>query len=170
MKISYLILPIFFLSLTISGYNQTANDYLDRGNEAKQSNTKIFYYSKAIALDPNFALAYLNRGVTKVELEDYVGALADLNKAIEIKSQNDYSYVVALVNRGDVKMHLNDYQGAISDYNKYLKIYPDGGDILYKRAIAKLKIGLNDSACLDLRKAGDMGIEGTYELIKKYCQ
>ena len=38
-------------------------------------------YDHAIALDPDFALAYVNRGNTRVYLEDYEGAVDDYQRA-----------------------------------------------------------------------------------------
>ena len=40
--------------------------------------------TKAIELNPNDAKAYYNRGLAKSDLQDYKGAIADFNKAIEL--------------------------------------------------------------------------------------
>ena len=39
---------------------------------------------KAIELDPNYALAYTNRGLAKAHLKQYSEAIADYDKAIEL--------------------------------------------------------------------------------------
>ena len=56
----------------------------------------IVDYTKAIELDPEYALAYDNRGASKYYLEDYKGAIEDHTKAIEL----DPEYVYAYFNRG----------------------------------------------------------------------
>ncbi|MBC8301295.1 MAG: tetratricopeptide repeat protein, partial [Pelagibacterales bacterium] len=65
-------------------------------------------YNKAIELNPNFAIAYVNRGYSKMNLKDYNGAIADFTKAIEI----DHNDVKAYENRGYSKNRLEDYYGA----------------------------------------------------------
>ena len=41
-------------------------------------------YDKAIKLNPDYALAYTNRGLAKAQLKQYSEAIADLDKAIEL--------------------------------------------------------------------------------------
>ena len=41
-------------------------------------------FTKAIQLDPNYAIAYNNRGLAKYELGDKKGAIGDYNEAIRI--------------------------------------------------------------------------------------
>ena len=64
----------------------------------------IANYTKAIKIDPNYADAYINRGLAKDNLEDYYGAIADYNKAIEL----DPNDAVAYYNRGVVKEIINE--------------------------------------------------------------
>ena len=57
---------------------------------------------------------YLNRGVSKDDLQDYTGAIADYTKAIEI----DPNLAQAYYNRGLSKYNLQDYYGACQDARK----------------------------------------------------
>ena len=75
----------------------TAQVYLTRGDAAQDAQEKISYYSKAIALDPNYAIAYNNRGSVYYDLDEYRLALNDYNKAIALKPD----YAIAFNNRGD---------------------------------------------------------------------
>ena len=52
---------------------------------------------------------------------DKEGAIADYNKAIEIKPD----YALAYNNRGNARYNLGDKEGAIADYNKAIEIKPD---------------------------------------------
>jgi tetratricopeptide (TPR) repeat protein len=58
--------------------------------------------------------AFLNRGVVREKLGDFSGALADYDRAIDLRSDNP----LAFNNRGLIKHRLGDYQGALSDFNR----------------------------------------------------
>lgn len=57
-------------------------------------------------------LDYLARGITKTLLNDYYGALDDLNKCIELDPSNSEAYYT----RGSIKLKLNDESGANEDF------------------------------------------------------
>jgi hypothetical protein len=40
----------------------------------------------------------------------------------------------------------------------------------FKRGLLKLMSGQKESGCIDLSKAGELGMVIVYEEIKKYCQ
>jgi tetratricopeptide (TPR) repeat protein len=111
-----------------------AKEYYDEGcklrykfqeyQEYKNPNTynnAVYYFSKAIELNPNYANAYLFRGEFKSYLKDYMGALEDYNKAASIDPHNADVYW----KRHIVKEILNDYQGAIADCTEIIKIKYD---------------------------------------------
>ena len=77
---------------------------------------------------------YLNKGIEKDVLEDYVGAIAAYTKAIELNPKLERSYF----NRGLAKDNLHDYLGAIADYSKALEINPKDSDAYYNRGAARL--------------------------------
>ena len=41
-------------------------------------------FSMAIEIEPQFAAAYSNRGLSKTELKDYQGSISDYDKALEL--------------------------------------------------------------------------------------
>ena len=53
-------------------------------NERGEYHEAIAAFTRAIELDPTFALAYSNRGRAYIELEQYEEAIADYDKAIEL--------------------------------------------------------------------------------------
>lgn len=67
------------------------------------------------------ATGYANRAIEKEKKGDFDGALADFDKAIELKPD----FVDAYIERGDVKYRIKNYFGAIVDYNKAAKLKPD---------------------------------------------
>ncbi len=39
----------------------------------------------------------------------------------------------------------------------------------YNRGLAKIQLGQKNSGCLDLSKAGELGVDKVYEVIREYC-
>jgi len=70
-------------------------------------------------LEHNNSDTYYWRGVAKMELQDYSGAIDDYSKAIDSGigvSASRYSF------RGGAKLRINDIEGAIQDYLKAIEI------------------------------------------------
>jgi len=105
-------------------------------------------YSQAIDIKPH-PFAYVGRGVARGNLGDDSGALADYNKAIEIKPD----YAEAYNNRGVARRNLGDYSGALADYNKAIEIKPDYADAYYNRGVARRNLGDYSGALADYNKA-----------------
>ena len=109
--------------LALNKYNMACDKV-----SSKNYRGAIADYSKAIALQPNFADAYYSRGNSKLQLKDYIGAIADYSKAIELKPDNADAYY----NRGNSKILPKDYNGAIIDYSKAIELnIPEKQNINY---------------------------------------
>lgn len=66
----------------------SAEKFYNDGNDLykiKKFQEALEKFTAAIALKPNYANAYNNRGLVKVQLKDTSGAIADYTKAIELK-------------------------------------------------------------------------------------
>ena len=123
-------------------------------------------FSKSTA-NPKNVEDYFNKGVEKYDVKDYIGAIAEFTKAIEL---NDLQFPEAYFNRGVAKFKLEDYKGAVIDYTKALENNPAYAKAYYNRGIAKIKLSEKESACLDLRKAEELGYVKANEYIKVYCK
>jgi tetratricopeptide (TPR) repeat protein len=108
---------------------------------------------------------YYNRGVLKHDLEDYIGAISDFNKAIDINPNDDSAFFNRAVSKGKLK----DYIGAIVDFSKAIEINPSKAKYYYYRGIGKLLLHQKNSGCLDLSKAGALGMDEAYDSIRKFC-
>jgi len=112
----------------------SAEEYFYSGYE--KSIYKDYYgaisdYTKAIELNPTYAMAYYNRGVIKNELKDYERSIKDYNSAIALNP----NYYMAYYNRGLIKDNLGDQSGAFDDYTKAIEIYPEDPIAFYNRGI-----------------------------------
>lgn len=96
----------------------------------------IAYLTEAIRLNPNYTLAYVNRGNARYDSGDKQGAIADYNSAIRI-NPND---VTAYNNRGLTRSSLGDKKGAISDYNSAIKINPNDAYAYYNRGVTRYRL------------------------------
>ena len=122
--------------------------YFYLGLVSTDYNEKLKYYDKAIEHNPEYADAYINRGLVKNELKDYEGSIADYDKAIELDSCCSLAYN----NRGYTKHKKGDYEGALADYNKAILLNP------------KLNIALDNKAKL----LSEVCIKDDEDFIAKY--
>jgi tetratricopeptide (TPR) repeat protein len=84
---------------SIPSLGQTADDFLSNGNA--QFNQQdyagaIEWCSRALAINPNFPLAYYNRGTAYLKLNRFAEAVADLTGAITLNP----TYTAAYYYRG----------------------------------------------------------------------
>ena len=131
-------------------------------------------YNQAIMISPKDHDLYQLRGWTKSDLLDYRGAIEDFNISIELYPKNSISLdkeisSAAYYGRGFAKSQLKNYKGAITDYNNAIFLTPNNPLIYCDRGRAKIAMKLKDSGCLDLSKAGELGLMSAFDEIKKFC-
>jgi len=156
----------FDKAIKINPYDFEA--YFSRGNSKSDLGnyqSAILDYSKAIEINHNFASAYLNRGVAKYKVDNYKSAIDDYNKVLDIEPYDLSAYL----NRGLANNDLGYYREAIKDYNKVIEINPKSYSAYNNRGFAKLHLGDKYGACLDWSKAGELGYDYAYEIIRENC-
>jgi len=101
----------------------------------KNSPQALDAYSKAIEKDPQFALAYIDRGDLYYDLDQENNAIQDYTQAIKISPHYAYAYY----SRGNAYLNRKQYRQALKDFNKAIKINPryalayhDRGVIYYR--------------------------------------
>jgi len=130
-------------------------------------------YDTAIALKPDYVIAYAGRGQLEIKMHNYFGALRDLQKALamdpkltglyyfigyakeqvgdHVGSQLAYTKEIeqnsqnamAYIDRAYVRQILDDQKGALEDFNHAILIKPDSLPDVYM-ARGLLKIRIND--------------------------
>ena len=159
-------------------------------------NIAISAYDQAIEHDNAFSYAFLNRGTTRFELDEFIYSKQEYTNAVTIsrsafnknkkqkndppdhkKTLADYDKVIGLnprlpfvyYNRANVKLRLKEFHRAIDDYSMAIKMEPAMAEAYYNRALTLLYLKEEKLACKDLSKAGELGITEAYNVIKRYC-
>jgi len=154
-------------------------------------------YGKSIAADPNNGFAYINRATVQAEMIDFTSsiensmqpslldekgptsarqkveipvysydqAIDDLNKAAKLLP----SYAYISYNLGNIYTLANRIPEAIQSYSKAIDEYPYLADAYYNRGLIQIYLKDTNKGCLDISKAGELGIHEAYATLKKYC-
>ena len=59
---------------------------------------------------------------------------------------------------------------ALEYYDKAISEYPQMGNAYYNRALVLIFIKDREKGCIDLSRAGELGIKDAYSVINKYCK
>jgi tetratricopeptide (TPR) repeat protein len=62
-----------------------------------------------------------------------------------------------------------DLPESINQYTKALELYPKLAEAYFNRGLVLIYLKDNEKGCLDLSKAGELGVSDAYTVIKKYC-
>lgn len=98
----------------------------------------------------------------KMRKGDKVGALAELDRAINFQAHDKYTRFTGYKMRGELRHDLGDKTGAISDYDAAIKLYPDRPYLYYQRGLIHKEQGEKQRAIADLQKAADLYQQGGY--------
>ena len=163
----------------------------------KQYTNAVNTYSTAVELNPTNPFLYLNRSTTRAEMIDFISsidnsyqritidsdpanrlnnntkrtysydeAIADLNKAVKLYPDFAHAYY----NRANLKALSGDLPEAFEDYTRAVELDPWFAEAYYNRGIIQLFMKDTRKGCLDLSKAGELGIDQAYEVLKHYTQ
>jgi len=106
-------------------------------------------YDQAIALKPDYALAYYNRGIAYRQKGDLDHAIADYDQAIALEPDDADAYN----NRGVAYDYKGDLDHAIADYDQAIALKPDFAVAYRNRGIAYADKGDLDHAIADYDQA-----------------
>ena len=160
----------------------------------KNFNSSIDNFNKALKLKPDFAPAYINRAYAQLKTIEFINSIdqeiqisinQNAHNTVKKNEQsydyqaiiNDYTKALQLqpdwamiyYNRGNIKTRAKDFKGALHDYERAIKLEPDFAEAYYNKALVHIFLQQMDLACADLSKAGELGLERAYVVIKRYC-
>lgn len=133
-------------------------------NEDEDNMSALNDINKAIKLDPNDT-SYINqRGVYKIVLKDYKGALDDL-KFIAYRNKETYDiYMYRAIIFNKLKMH----KEALEESNKCIKLNPSVGPIYLIRGNARYNLSDTIGGLNDIRKSASLGNIDAINYMKKH--
>ena len=172
--------------------------YFERGvlqSQIKQYTAAVNTFTVAIAENPSNPFLYINRSTTRAEMIDFISsidnsyqritidsdpakrlhnsgtrqynyddAMEDINKAIKLYPDYAYSYY----NRANLHAISNRLPEAYEDYSRAIELNPQFGEAYFNRGLVQIFMKDTRKGCLDLSKAGELGIENAYEALKFY--
>ncbi|MDE6046316.1 MAG: tetratricopeptide repeat protein, partial [Alistipes sp.] len=96
----------------------------------------------------------------------YDAAIADLNKALKLCPDFAHAYY----NRANLRALSGNLPEAFDDYTQAIALDPWLAEAYYNRGIIQLLMKDTRKGCLDLSKAGELGIAEAYDLLKRHTQ
>lgn len=143
-------------------------------------------------LFPSEPSAYLTRAQLKIEMNDSIAALDNLNKALELDKSSAYAFALRgmilenqekhseaisdldmavkldpeqssyYINRGLIKYNTNDIRGALNDYDAAIEIDPNSVISLYNRGLLRAQLGDRNKAISDFSAVLDLEPDNTF--------
>lgn len=161
----------------------------------RQFTSSVSAYSSAIANNPINPFLYFNRAVTHAEMIDFISSLDNPYQRISIDSDpanklnsnstRTYNYDEAIAdldkairffpdfaqahyNRGTLLALSGRLPEAFEAFSKAIELNPLFAEAFYNRGMVQIYMKDTRKGCLDLSKAGELGIAPAYEILKRY--
>ena len=97
---------------------------------------------------------------------DYSEALADMEQAAAIQPAMPYIQF----NLGNLYCLSQQLVNAIDSYGKAISLYPYMGEAYFNRGLVLIYLKDKEKGCIDLSRAGELGIGDAYNVISRYCE
>lgn len=164
-------------------------------SQIKQYTSSVNNYTDAIDRNPTNAFIYINRSTTRSEMTDFISSIdnsfqritidadpssrlrnsstrtytydesiADLNKAAKLLPELPHIYY----NRAILLARSGRMPEAFEDFTRAIDLYPDFSEAYFNRGLVQIFMKDTRKGCLDLSKAGELGMIEAYEILKQY--
>lgn len=145
------------------------------------------------------AFYYMNRGVLRAEMIDFISSIENnvnvlamddkgaVRARVKDRVTRQYDYTDALndmeaavkllpdvpyirFNFANLLCMASEHIRSIDQYSKAIELYPYMGDAYFNRGLVLIYLKDKEKGCIDLSRAGELGIRDAYSVIKKYCE
>ncbi len=161
----------------------------------KQYTNSVNTYTRAIEMNPTNPFLYINRSTTTSEMIDFISsidngyqhiniesdpvgrlrhtssrvynydeAIADLNKAAKLYPEFAYIYY----NRATLLALSGQLPEAFDDYTRAIELHPAFAEAYFNRGLIQIYMKDTRKGCLDMSKAGELGLSEAYRVLKAY--
>lgn len=184
----------------LSGYENDADLYFNRSLEfamVQDFNSSIEDLNRALAIRPDFTIAYFCRATIRYKLVEYNKSTVTetdsykfentTDRSNRILSENKYKFEVEMImrdldkvieqqptfafayyNKANILCVQKDYKTAIANYTKAIECDNDFAEAYFNRGLTYLFTGQDKQGIADLSKAGELGIYQAYNLIQRF--
>jgi len=154
--------------------------------------------NQAVSMNDDQAIAYFSRGNTRYKMLEEIELAQPSTDDVTVPLENsnsdelsdnlvlmpeyqkildDYETLLYLkpkfffgyYNRAYMKLRLREYKSAIEDLNMAIELEPEFAEAYFNRGLTKIFLNDIEGGALDLSRAGELGIHGAYNIIKRYC-
>lgn len=168
----------------------TALNYYDEAVEAEPQGEYSEYYR---------AFYHLNRGVLRAEMIDFISSIESNVQTLsmdnegatrarvrdEVSRTYDYSEAIedmqaadriipgipyVYFNLGNLYCLSGKFVESVDNYSRAISLYPQMGDAYYNRGLVLIFLKDKEKGCIDLSRAGELGVGDAYSVISKYCE
>lgn len=161
-------------------------------------NDALTDFNRSVDLDQSGAMAYFSRANARFKMVEQIEILSQSHSEVVVpvsspdsssegidqpdsheydKILEDYQMLLYLnpdfffgyYNRAFIKLRLKDYKSAMEDLNRAIDQEPEFAEAYFNRGLIKIYLDDVEGGALDLSRAGELGIHGAYNIIKRYC-
>jgi tetratricopeptide (TPR) repeat protein len=148
-----------------TGISDNYLTYFIRGNHQFAIGEIIFSIENQEILLSTQSDRSMDEGRQEVIREYYRLAIKDYNRAVELNPD----FIYARFNRAYVNSLAENFQSAIEEYTYCLEKEEDFAQAYYNRGLLNIFMENPAEGCIDLSKAGELGIQSAYQVIYKFC-
>ena len=145
------------------------------------------------------AFYYINRGVLRAEMIDFISSIENNVQTLTMDDQGTtrarvrdqvsrtYDYSEAIddmlaadkllpgvpyihFNLGNLYCLSSKFVESVDSYTKAIDVFPYMGDAYYNRGLVLIYLKDKEKGCIDLSRAGELGVGDAYSVISKYCE
>jgi tetratricopeptide (TPR) repeat protein len=154
----YITILLFILTGCIKMKERSIDHYISGTAKAEKGDIQgaMVDFDKSIELNPEFAMAYHNRGYyCRLAMGNLQGALEDFTASIEASPVDNDAYSLSM--RSFVKLQMKDIAGALKDVTASIDLDPSNSFAYRNRALIALAQTDTLSCINDLKKARALG-------------